>query len=252
MSTQAVIGHRIHGQGGRTAIFLHGWSVSGAVWDSTVASLQGDGVRCVVPDQRGVHEDADDYSLESYGRDVIALADALDARTFTLVGHSMGGQIAQYVAAHHPDRVEGLVLLCPVPASGIPFPDEARTLFRTSGVNREAQPAIIDMSCKQLSAEARAAMIADAGKVRTSAIEGAFDTFTRGGFAERLAEIRARTLVVATDDPFIPPAFLRAEVVSKIARASLAYLPGPGHYVNTERPAACAALIDAFLAGSCP
>jgi non-heme chloroperoxidase len=70
-----------------------------------------------------------------------------------------------------------------------------------------------------------------------------------GGFAERLSAIKAPTLVVATDDPFLPPAFLRQAVVSLIRGARLAVLPGPGHYVQVERPRETAALLEAFLAG---
>ena len=54
-------------------------------------------------------------------------------------------------------------------------------------------------------------------------------------------------LVLATDDPFTPPDLLRKAIVSKIARASLAYLPGPGHYPTAERPRETAAVLRAFL-----
>jgi len=56
-------------------------------------------------------------------------------------------------------------------------------------------------------------------------------------------------LALATDDPFLPPAFLQQAVVDKIARAKLAYLPGAGHYPAAERPAETAAILLAFRAG---
>ena len=58
------------------------------------------------------------------------------------------------------------------------------------------------------------------------------------------------TLVVATDDPFLPPALQRAEIQQRITGARFAYLPGPGHYPLNERPLETAAIVSAFLAGS--
>jgi pimeloyl-ACP methyl ester carboxylesterase len=76
-----------------------------------------------------------------------------------------------------------------------------------------------------------------------------FEAWTGARFTGELGNISAPTLVVATDDPFLPPAFLRQAVVEPIARARLAVLPGPGHYLPVEQPAQTAALLDAFCAG---
>ena len=55
--------------------------------------------------------------------------------------------------------------------------------------------------------------------------------------------------MVATDDPFMPPAFLRQTVVDPIAGARLAVIRGAGHYVQVERPDETVAVVSAFLAG---
>jgi non-heme chloroperoxidase len=180
---------------------------------------------------------------------VLAVAEHAGLKRFTLVGHSMGGQIAQWAAAEAGERVEGLVLLCPVPAAGMGLPPEAAGLFRTSGGDREKQKTILGLACKQLSVHALARMLDDAAGVLAAAVEGGFDAWTGGGFESKLASIQAPTLVLATDDPFLPPAFLREKVVNLIPGARLAYLPGPGHYPQVERPAETAALLSAFLAG---
>jgi pimeloyl-ACP methyl ester carboxylesterase len=161
----------------------------------------------------------------------------------------MGGQLAQQVAIEAPDRVAGLVLLCPVPASGMALPPEAAGLFRTSGRDAGKQGTILDLACKQLSAQDRARMVADAGKLSVECIQGVYDMWTGASFAGRLSELSAPTLVVATDDPFLPPAFLMEAVVAPIPRARLVHLPGPGHYPQVERPRETGAVVSAFLAG---
>ncbi|NVJ04436.1 alpha/beta hydrolase [Myxococcus sp. AM001] len=247
--------YRVVGEGPRTVILVHGWMVSGAVWDALVERLELTGLRLVIPDMRGSGQSgrpAGGFSLESLANDVLAVADAVDARRFTLVGHSMGGQLVKWVAAEVPARVEGLVLLNTVPAAGLPLPPDAAGLFRTSAESLEKKQAILGLACKQLSPESLEALVKDSMGVSPAAIEHVFDAWTAGGFADKLAAITAPTLVLATDDAFLPAAFLREAVVSKIRGARLSYLPGPGHYPQVERPAETAALVSAFLAGSLP
>lgn len=245
--------YRTVGDGPRNVVLVHGWMVSGAVWNDFVELLDTTGLRLIIPDARGTGHSgrpAAGYSLEQYAKDVLAVVDHAGAKRFTVVGHSMGGQIAQWVASAAPERVEGVVLLNTVPASGIPLPSDAAGLFRTSAGDREKQKTILGLACKQLSAPALEKTLADAAGVSPEAIVGCFDAWTAGGFADRLAHIAAPTLVVATDDPFLPVAFLKQAVVAPIRGARLTYLPGPGHYPQVERPAETAALVGAFLAGS--
>lgn len=245
------LAHRQIGDGPRTVIAVHGWMVASSVHDDLLAALDTTGLRIVVPDLRGAGESPkpqSGYSIEAYARDILALADELGARSFVLVGHSMGGAISQWIAAHAPERVEGMVLLCPVPASGVPFPPEAAALFRNAD-NAAAHTAILGMACTNLSDAGRTRLLAAAATVPTHCIAEAFDSWSGASFADDLGAVTARTLVVATDDPFLPPDFLRQTIVAKISGARLAVIRGAGHYVGVERPAETAAVITAFLAG---
>ncbi|MFP2905854.1 alpha/beta fold hydrolase [Pyxidicoccus sp. 3LFB2] len=247
--------YRVLGDGPRNVVLVHGWMVSGAVWNSMLERMDLTGLRLIVPDGRGTGQSGKPtggYTLQGLAQDVLAVADAAGAKRFTVVGHSMGGQLAQWVAAQEPSRVEAMLLANPVPAAGLPLPPDAAGLFRTSAGNREKQSTIVNLSCKQLTPEALEAMLKDGANTSAPAIENIFDAWTKGGFADKLSAITAPTLVLATDDGFLPPAFLRDAVVNPIRRARLAYLPGPGHYPQVERPVEMAAMLTAFLAGSSP
>jgi 3-oxoadipate enol-lactonase len=50
------------------------------------------------------------YSMERFGRDVVAVLDALDIEKTNWCGLSMGGMVGQWLGAHAPDRVEKLIL----------------------------------------------------------------------------------------------------------------------------------------------
>ncbi|MEZ4452172.1 MAG: alpha/beta hydrolase [Nannocystaceae bacterium] len=245
------IHYRVVGEGPQPVLLVHGWMMNGGVFDDLLGHLDTRGLRLVIPDQRGAgasDRPAGGYSLARYARDLRALMDAEASTPWVIIGHSMGGQVAQLVAADAPDRVSGLVLLCPVPASGIPLPPEAQALFRGAS-SREPQATILGMACKQLSAASQERLLGLGATVDAVCIAETFDAWMTGGFAERLGEIRARTLVVGTDDPFLPPDFLRQAVSGPIAGARLAVLPGPGHYVQVERPVETAALLEGFFAG---
>jgi pimeloyl-ACP methyl ester carboxylesterase len=226
--------------------------VSGAVYNDILEGFDLDGVRLIVPDLRGAGgsgKPEGGYTLERHAKDVLAVADHERAESFVVVGHSMGGQIAQWIAAAHPARVSGVVLLCTVPAAGMQLPDDARGLFRGSAGSREAQTTILNLACTSLSEASRSRLLDDAAGVAAPAIQEGFDAWTGGGFADRLSQVRAPTLVVATDDPFLKPDFLRQTVASQIKGARLAVLPGAGHYPQVERPRETAAILQAYLAG---
>jgi len=236
---------------GDPVVLVHGWMVSGAVWDPIVDALVEAGKQLIIPDQRGTGSSgkpARGYTLEQYAADLIELVDAAGLDRFKLVGHSMGGQISQLAATQLGDRIESLTLVCTVPASGIPLPDELVRLFRGCGSNPEAQTKILGMACKQLDDDGLRSLLATAATVSDACIAEAFDSWTAGGFADRLAAITCKTHVLGTDDPFLPPEFLKQAVVEPIANAEFVYLPGPGHYPQNESPKPTAAKLRELLA----
>ena len=123
---------REQGEGGPTTLLLHGWAVSGVVWEPVLASWPAHAGRVIAPDLRGTgfsQKPREGYTLEDDVRDVVALIDTLGLTDVVLVGHSKGGAIAQRVALERPAALRKLVLVCAVPASGIPFPDADAAFF---------------------------------------------------------------------------------------------------------------------------
>jgi len=113
----AVDGGEIHwaasGQG-PPVLMIQGVGVAGVGWGPQVAGL-GDRFRCVRFDNRGVGASTaahDALSIEQMAGDALAVMDAQGWDRAHIVGHSMGGLIAQAVALAAPDRVRSLALLC--------------------------------------------------------------------------------------------------------------------------------------------
>ncbi len=117
-TTYTVNGYRImatvEGVSHNPPVFLiHGWMSHRGLWRQTIPALESR-YHCIALDLLGFGHsekpDDGDYSIQMQGRRIVAIADALGFQKFSLVGHSMGGQIAMCIASMlAPERVEKLV-----------------------------------------------------------------------------------------------------------------------------------------------
>ncbi|KAA0232748.1 MAG: 2-hydroxymuconate semialdehyde hydrolase [Acidimicrobiales bacterium] len=104
------------GRGGRPLMLVHGFTGAKEDFADWMGPFAGAGFHVVAPDNRG-HGDSDKPADESkyldkfFVNDILGLADALGWSSFNLLGHSMGGMIAQILAIENPTRVERLVLM---------------------------------------------------------------------------------------------------------------------------------------------
>ena len=119
-------------------VFVHGFLDAAKVWETVQARLGAAGIstRALdLPGMGGTPSDSASISLDSYADAVGSVVKTLGAPV-TLVGHSMGAQVAELVALRYADLVEGIVLVTPVPLAGVRAPAEIQTstsLETTSG-----------------------------------------------------------------------------------------------------------------------
>jgi pimeloyl-ACP methyl ester carboxylesterase len=96
-----------------TLLFLHGWGGSKELWWGTMHRLGAD-CRCFALDLPGVGGTPLSPELETmadFARWVVGVCDRLGLSSVTLVGHSLGGNLAAQVALDFPSRVRRLVLV---------------------------------------------------------------------------------------------------------------------------------------------
>ena len=153
MSNKTII-HRVNGvdlnvldtgEGDPALIFLHYWGGSVRSWEPVIKSLSKDH-RCIAIDFRGWGQssrDAKDYDLETLANDVVGIIDDLGLKTFVIVGHSMGGKVAQLVAARRPGGLQQLILMAPAPPVPLDVPEEQRRGMVASYQTREGVMGII-------------------------------------------------------------------------------------------------------------
>jgi len=101
--------------GGKTnaplVVLTHGATIDHHEWDATLP-IVGEQFRVVTWDMRGhgLSRPAK-FDLAEAVADLLALLDLLKVREATFVGHSMGGNLHQEFAYHHPERVKALAML---------------------------------------------------------------------------------------------------------------------------------------------
>lgn len=101
---------------GAPLLLVHGFTGAKEDFADVLDAFADRGWHAVAPDLRGhgaseASEEESAYSLQAMADDVLALADALGWGSFTLLGHSMGGMVAQVIALAEPGRVASLVLM---------------------------------------------------------------------------------------------------------------------------------------------
>lgn len=104
------------GAGQRPLLLLHGFTGAKEDFTDWLDPLAGAGWHAVAPDHRGHGTSSkptseDDYSFELLADDAGRLVDALGWNRFALLGYSMGGMVAQFIALGVPERIDALVLM---------------------------------------------------------------------------------------------------------------------------------------------
>ncbi len=187
--------------------------------------------------------------------DAIRLLDALDIERTDIVGHSLGGAIAQYLAVHYPARVRRLVLS----ASWCgPTPYFLDLFALRKRVLRECGPRDYLLQGNLLgnpawwNFENHDTMIAgiDARLASFAGIEiecERMDAVTSHDLRVRVGDIAAQTLVVCAWDDQITPINLSWELFDRIPGAKIEALPGGNHFAPVTVPDEWFAEVNVFL-----
>jgi pimeloyl-ACP methyl ester carboxylesterase len=234
-------------------IFLHYWGGSARTWQRVIGRLGGR-ARWVALDQRGWGEPvATDgrYDLEVMADDVEGVVRALDLKRYVLVGHSMGGKVAQIVAKRRPEGLLGLVLVAPAPPSPMQVPAAQRAGMLASYGSRDGVLQALDvLAGSPLSEELREQVIEDTLR----GTPGAKRAWTDRGMIENVtAGLTGVTIpvrvVVGTDDRVEHESALREIFGRFLPQATFRVLENVGHLSPLEAPGELAEACASLLAG---
>jgi len=250
-------GTRIHvtqrGSGGLALVFLHYYGGSSRTWNKVAQALP-ERYRIVATDHRGWGDSdapAHGYRIEDLANDAEGVIEALGLKRFVLVGHSMGGKVAQLMASRRPKGLEGLVLIAPSPPSPMLLSDEERATLSGAYQSRESVEFVIDhvLTARPLDAACREQVIEDSLKAAPQAKAAWPEIAMREDISGAVASIVVPTIVISGErDQVDRVATLQAELLPRIPHAAMHILPGTGHLSPLEAPAEVAKNIARFVA----
>ena len=241
---------------GDVVLFLHGVGGGAQSWYPQINSF-------------ALKYQAAAWNMPGYGKSILhsgmsfpdlaaALLALLDARGWTkihLVGHSMGGMVAQEFAVDHQDRLHSLTLSATSPAFGRPDGDFQKKFIDARLAPLAAGGTMADLARElvetMMSAEAdpngRQLAYDCMANVPANTYRAAVECIVSFEQRANLPNIQVPTLVLAGEADTNAPAPMMEKMAAKIPGARFVCLPELGHLANLEDPLAFDAALSAFL-----
>ncbi len=233
-------------------MLVHGYLGGSAQWQDQIAAFRGshDVIAPDLPGFGGSNGLPGPARIAEFAGAMMDCLAGLGVRRFTLMGHSMGGMIAQEIAARHADRLDGLVLYGTGPLGLMPdrFEPIETSMARLEADGVAATADRISATWFRDGAAAPGHALASAlghqasPEAARNALAAMRDWDGRGALAEM--RLRCRIIWGDQDRSYRWPQV--ASLWAGIADAELAVIPGASHAAHLEKPALFNALLRDF------
>ncbi len=194
-------------------------------------------------------------SIETLSDAALGLLDHLDIARADVIGHSMGGYIAQQLSLTHPERVGRLVLAGTTAAFGKPgssFNDDflgarLEPLDRGSTPGDLAADLVAGLVGSAADDEVRDSALASMSNISTDAYRAALHALVAWNATDRLGDLQTPTLCIAADADGTAPVRAMERLDGLLPNSSLVTIADSGHLMNLEQPEAFNRLVAEFL-----
>jgi 3-oxoadipate enol-lactonase len=247
---------------GPAILMIHGFTNHGMVWAEQIADLLHAGYQLVMPDLagHGLSQPADKKTtVAELTLDMVNLLDHLGIDRASVCGLSLGGMVAQYLAADHPPRVDALVVANS--CVDCTAPDLVAAIDLWIEMFEKPNGPLLRMQAvwpQMLNERYRASPTGEAFLASWKRINGKIPGFSFANVARglqlfksvgRLKNISVRSLVITGEfDRLFPPAVCQ-EVATLIAGAKFTVIGGAGHLSSLDSPKEFNQLLLDFLQG---
>lgn len=258
------IAYDIAGQG-RPLLLISGVGYGAWFWYKIVPGL-AEHFQVITFDNRGAGRTTrpdGPYTVPMMAADTAGLLDGLNIRGACVMGHSLGGFIAQELVISRPDLVDRLILASTTHggARAIPITPEALEVL----TNRQGDP--VELVKRGIAIAAAPGFAEREPQVAQELLNYRFTNpvppaqyqaqvaagagtaaYTDEMVEQRLASIRVPTLIMFGEhDKVVPPG--NADLLAKIAQARVVIIPGAGHIFPIEKPAETVQAVVEHLKG---
>ena len=248
---------------GPTVLMLHGIGGGHVAFAPQVETLAAAGYRAVAWDMPGYGHSApiEPYTFKGLAQSCIDLIDALQCAHVVLLGHSMGGMVAQEVVARRPDRVSRLVLCGTSAAFGKRTDGRSADAWAQQFIAQRTAPLDAGQTMAEVAQRLVPQMVGPGSLpeglrlaehcmagVPAATYRRALDCLVTFDRQAALGAIGVPTLLIGGEfDRVAAPAVMK-QMAEAIPDARYAELKGIGHLMNLEAPDEFDALLLDFLA----
>lgn len=232
-------------------VFLHGVGGGHHAWEDQVPYFGGLGYPSHAWDQPGYGKSAlvEPYDLEQVSAALARLIESLGGEPVVLVGHSMGGFVAQETYVRHPKLVKAMALCFTSPAFAGGGSDFTRQFLAARIGPLELGQSMAEIAAKLIPTMGSNSKLAEqimAG-VPPDTYRKAVHLLTTFDRRKELADIKVPTLLVAGSDDRTAPPSVMEKMASKIPGGEHVLLQGCGHLGPMDHPDAFNKALLAFL-----
>jgi pimeloyl-ACP methyl ester carboxylesterase len=248
---------------GSPLLLVTGYSATAADWDPQFLSALARSFEVICPDNRGMGDSSlgkldGPLTVDAMAADVEALLDAREIDRLPVAGWSMGGFIAQTLAARAPARVEALVLLSTNPGGEATVSaggDSFARLIDHSGTPREQAarliallfPPAVAAEMERQVGDVVAAARAELSPATLHAQQEAIGSWTGASPLDPKTDSQLPVLIVhGSEDVVIPPENASA-LAARWPNSRVEPIEGGGHAFMAQEPKRVAELIRSFL-----
>jgi len=234
------LAYTLSGQG-TCVVLLHGWMCNQSFWSEQSELLVGHGYQCLTLDFRG-HGRSEvptaGYSIKQLVNDLREVLKSLAIDQVVLIGHSMGGMVAQQFSLEHGEQVMGLVLVTTIAAdrdnrliSKRIAVDSCHMQF-SAAFHRHFDSWFSSSTRDGVRDRAKAQMLLTPADPSLALVRsyGCFDQ------TDRLGDIHIPTLVIGTESDHSTPASQSRELAELIPKARFVLIEDCGHFPMLENP----------------
>jgi pimeloyl-ACP methyl ester carboxylesterase len=254
--------YSVHGQGETTVFLLHGAFGAKEYWRTQIQALTHGGYRVVAWDAPGygISPMPEGFNVEYAAARCVDLVRATGSDTNILLGHSMGGMIAQRAFDYAPDLVNGLILSATSAAFGGKGGDWQKTFVKERVAPLDAGQTIPEyapkMLRKMMHQNAQGAevelVIGTVSLMREETFRAAIQAVSEFEGRDIIPKMNAHKLPVQCiagelDLSAAPPEVMR-KLADKIDAADFTCMMGVGHFAWAEAPLEFNAIVLGFLA----
>ena len=233
-------------------IMVHALGTDRRMWDDAVSILQHD-FYCITPDLQAAGRSPipeEPISAEEHAKDLIALADHLGLRGYSLAGCALGGMVAAIVAAQEPERVRALVMTNP----GLRNLPQVKDMLRARAVQVVAEgmdcllPAATERSFHNQPHDERYDLFVERYRAQDPAgYASSVLGFLEIDIERYLPEIKCPTLVVSGGQDILMPTDGSKVVSASVARAQHIHFEDAAHFIPYQAPDRLADEMTRFL-----